>query len=104
MNTLGNLNRNYKYQPLIVKTVERMQNSRNGNPRYRFLFANGKHLTTPVDAGWVYEIVPQQWQNSVVIVVLKSDSNGKSELDHIKYVCKHEELAEAIKPEWDTEL
>ena len=47
-----------------VNSVERLNNSRNGNPRYEFHFANGMKWKTPVDAGWVYGIVPSRFENA----------------------------------------
>ena len=39
-----------------IETIERLRNSRNGNPRYHIRFTNGIEGTTPADAGWVYAI------------------------------------------------
>ena len=41
---------------LEVAELERLRNSRNGNPRYRIRFANGIEGTTKTDAGFVYGI------------------------------------------------
>ena len=38
--------------------VERLRNSRNGNPRYR-LVVDGKTGITKCDAGWVYALDPK---------------------------------------------
>lgn len=39
-----------------VADLERLRNSRNGNPRYRIGFTNGIEGTTKTDAGFVYGI------------------------------------------------
>ena len=39
-----------------VVAMERLKNSRNGNPRYRIAFSNGIIGTTRTDAGFVYGI------------------------------------------------
>ena len=54
-----------------VDSVERLNNSRNGNPRYEFHFANGLKWKTPVDAGWVYGIVPSRFENADAKVFYK---------------------------------
>jgi hypothetical protein len=43
----------------VVKTIEsyeRMRNSSNGNPRFRFTFTDGTILDSQSDAGWSYEV------------------------------------------------
>ena len=59
-----------------VHSVKRLNNSRNGNPRYEFHFANGMKWKTPVDAGWVYGIVPSRFENAVAKVFLKETKTG----------------------------
>jgi len=40
----------------MVKTIKRLTNSRNGNPRYKIEFENGVLGTTKPDAGFAYAI------------------------------------------------
>ena len=39
-----------------IESIERLNNSRNGNPRYKITFTNGIEGTTKTDAGFVYAI------------------------------------------------
>jgi hypothetical protein len=39
-----------------VENIERLRNSRNGNPRFRIQFKNGIEGVTKTDAGWAYAI------------------------------------------------
>lgn len=39
-----------------VESIERLRNSRNGNPRYQIRFTNGIEGVTKTDAGWAYAI------------------------------------------------
>ena len=51
-----------------VDSIERLNNSTNGNPRFLFTFDNGFRMATPVDAGWVYAIVPSAIVNTTIRV------------------------------------
>ena len=44
----------HKIKNQYVTGVQRLNNSVNGNPKYKFLFEGGGVATTPSDAGWVY--------------------------------------------------
>lgn len=41
---------------LTINGIERLKNSRNGNPRFRLSFTNGRHALTSTDAAVGYEI------------------------------------------------
>jgi|TARA_R110002020_G_scaffold458642_1_gene676166 hypothetical protein len=43
---------------LRVAKVEKLNNSRNGNPKFKFIFENGLEMVTPTDVMWAYEIAP----------------------------------------------
>lgn len=43
-------------QPATVESIEKLRNSRNGNPRFKIRFTNGIEGTTKTDAGWAYAI------------------------------------------------
>ena len=44
----------HKIQNQKVTDVRRLNNSVNGNPRYKFMFEGGGVAYTTSDAGWVY--------------------------------------------------
>lgn len=39
-----------------IESLEKLRNSRNGNPRFKIRFTNGIEGTTQTDAGWAYAI------------------------------------------------
>ena len=46
-----------------IKSIERLNNSRNGNPKYNFVLYDDEiameiEIVTPTDAGWVYGFDP----------------------------------------------
>ena len=59
-----------------VTKIERDNNSRNGNPRFKFIFDNNFEMKTPVDAGWVYAIVPDSIEGEVVRVKYRTKRGG----------------------------
>ena len=58
-----------------VKAVERMNNSRNGNPKFKFIFYNGKEMVTPTDVMWAYKITPHAVEDTTIRV--KYRTKGK---------------------------
>ena len=61
---------------LNVLRVERLKNSRNGNPKFRLVFDNGLIMQTPTDAGWVYGISPDAIENTKIRVKYRTSVNG----------------------------
>ena len=59
-----------------VLRVERLKNSRNGNPKFRFVFDNNLTMQTPTDAGWVYGISPHAIENTKIRVKYRTSVNG----------------------------
>ena len=56
-----------------IKSIERLNNSRNGNPKYKFVLyddeiASEIDMITPTDAGWVYGIDQDKLIGSTVII------------------------------------
>ena len=56
-----------------IKSIERLNNSRNGNPKYNFVLyddeiASEIDMITPTDAGWVYGIDQDKLIGSTVII------------------------------------
>ena len=56
-----------------IKSIERLNNSRNGNPKYNFVLYDDEVATeidmvTPTDAGWVYGIDPHALIGSSVTI------------------------------------
>lgn len=61
------------------RTLERMNNSRNGNPRYRVTFADGTVFPTAVDAQVGYAIGNPEYNGDVDVKV-----NGRGEVVDIE--------------------
>ena len=59
-----------------VENIERCKNSRNGNPKFKFVFDNGLEMKTPTDSGWVYSITPHSLINEVLRVTFKTTKRG----------------------------
>ena len=63
-----------------IESIEKLSNSRNGNPRFKMRFTNGIEGTTKTDAGWAYAI-----HSGMTIVTIKFHytSAGKCIIDDI---------------------
>ena len=68
-----------------ITGVQRLNNSVNGNPRYRFHTKNGV-VTTPSDALWVYSFSTDTFLNKIVGISYHLTKSGKAILDSIKEV------------------
>jgi len=68
-----------------ITGVQRLNNSVNGNPRYRFHTKNGV-VTTPSDALWVYSFSTDTFLNKIVDISYHLTKSGKAILDSIKEV------------------
>jgi hypothetical protein len=66
-----------------VIDVERLNNSRNGNPRYRFTFDGGETMKTAPDAGWVYSINPDSLIGRPVAATYHVTKTGRAVLDGV---------------------
>ena len=66
-----------------VEKIDRLKNSRNGNPRYKFIFEDGDALTTQTDAGWVYAICPDQLTGRPIAATYHFTPSGKGVLDGV---------------------
>jgi hypothetical protein len=66
-----------------VTGVQRLDNSVNGNPRYKFLFKGGGVATTPSDAGWVYAFSQHTFFQQWVDISYHVTKSGKAILDSI---------------------
>jgi hypothetical protein len=64
-----------------IEHVARLKNSKNGNPRFKFIFADGDMLTTQTDAGWVYSISPDQLIGRPVAATFHFTPTGRGILD-----------------------
>mgnify|MGYP001278699302 CR=1 FL=1 len=73
----------YKIQNQKVTDVKRLNNSVNGNPRYKFLFEGGGVATTPSDAGWVYSFSQDTFFQKWVDITYHVTKSGKNILDSI---------------------
>ena len=79
--------------------VQRLKNSYNGNPKYKFHFAksvrekniytkvtDNQVTTTPSDAGWVYAFSTYTFINKIVDISYHITKSGKAILNSIKEV------------------
>ena len=66
-----------------VEKIARLKNSRNGNPRFKFVFEDGDALTTQTDAGWVYAICPDQLTGRPIAATYHFTPSGKGVLDGV---------------------
>lgn len=53
-----------------IHTLTRLNNSVNGNPRYRVTFTDGSAHDTSADAGFCYGLTNPEYRNVEVIVTL----------------------------------
>ena len=88
------MNRKFTHS-LIVENIDRLNNSRNGNPRFKFTLSGLPPLhprlsrglismKTPSDAGWVYEVCPDQLIGKRVAATYHITFGGNAVLDGIK--------------------
>jgi len=68
-----------------ITGVQRLNNSDNGNPKYKFHTKNGV-VTTPSDALWVYAFSTHTFLNKMVDVSYHLTKSGKAILNSIKEV------------------
>ena len=66
-----------------VEKIDRLKNSRNGNPRFKFVLEDGDALTTQTDAGWVYAICPDQLTGRPIAATYHFTPSGKGSLDGV---------------------
>jgi hypothetical protein len=64
-----------------IESMERLPNSKNGNPRFQITFANGLKGKTPVDAGWAYAICNGMGE---VVVSYHYTPSGRTVLDGLQ--------------------
>ena len=64
--------------------IKRLNNSINGNPKYKFHFEGGGVITTPSDAGWVYAFSTDTFWGKFVDVSYHHTKKGKAMLNSIK--------------------
>tara|TARA_R100000329_G_scaffold13100_1_gene14034 strand:+ start:72 stop:383 length:312 start_codon:yes stop_codon:yes gene_type:complete len=71
----------------ILDKVERLNNSRNGNPRYKFTFDGlGIEGTNQADAGWVYSNDFRRLESMPVVVVFHHTKTGKVVIDGVELI------------------
>ena len=69
-------------QETRVKGVERLNNSINGNPKYRFHTDDGV-VTTPSDSMYVYGLNVDSFYNKDVVIDYHLTTKGEAILDNI---------------------
>ena len=72
----------------VVDHVERLNNSRNGNPKYRVTFDNDEVMTTQADVTWVYGVAFDRLEGTGQIVTYHVTASGKLILDDLKSLLK----------------
>jgi len=68
-----------------VTGVKRLNNSVNGNPKYKFYTDEGV-VTTPSDAMWVYAFSTDTFINKIVDISYHITKSGRAILDSIREV------------------
>lgn len=68
-----------------VEFLKKLNNSRNGNPRWRMSFDGLGTTDTPADVMWAYSITPQ-WEGKDVHVSFTKKRNGEMKLKHIELI------------------
>ena len=68
-----------------VTSVKRLNNSVNGNPKYKFYTDEGV-VTTPSDAMWVYAFSTYTFINKIVDISYHTTKSGKAILNSIREV------------------
>lgn len=68
-----------------VTGVKRLNNSVNGNPKYKFYTDEGV-VITPSDAMWVYAFSTYTFINKIVDISYHTTKSGKAILDSIREV------------------
>jgi len=68
-----------------VTGVKRLNNSVNGNPKYKFYTDEGV-VTTPSDAMWVYAFSTDTFINKIVDISYHTTKSGKAILNSIREV------------------
>ena len=66
--------------------MHRLNNSINGNPKYKFVFSGAGVATTPSDAGWVYSFSTDTFIGKNVDITYRYTKKGKCILESIKGV------------------
>lgn len=70
----------------MIDWFQRLENSRNGNPRYKVKFDNGTIMKTAPDAGWVYAIVPDQLVDRPIAASYHMNRSGNAVLDGLRLI------------------
>ncbi len=78
---------NIEHINVKVTGVKKLNNSVNGNPKYKF-YTNKGTITTPSDALWVYAFSTHTFLNKMVDVSYHLTKSGKAILNSIKEVKK----------------
>ena len=68
-----------------VEFLKKLNNSKNGNPRWRISFDGLGTTDTPADVMWAYPITPQ-WEGKDVHVSFSKKKNGKTKLEYVGLV------------------
>ena len=60
----------------VIKSITRLQNSKQGNPRFHIQMEDGTQGATQSNAGWAYEIVPIMWEGKRCQYEVKEYKSG----------------------------
>jgi hypothetical protein len=69
--------------------MEKLRNSRNGNPRYRMRFENGIEGRSKTDASWPYA-VSDIWLNKPIIFHFHYTNSGRCIIDQAVFAAYKE--------------
>jgi hypothetical protein len=79
------MSENIEHINVKVTGVKKLNNSVNGNPKYKF-YTNKGVVTTPSDALWVYAFSTNTFINKMVDISYHLTKSGKAILNSIKEV------------------
>ncbi len=85
----------------VVKTIaslDRLNNSASGNPRWRVHFTDGTRADTGPDATVGYEIDHEAWQQRPVVFDIDAEGYVTDITHPVSLVQTHPEITRSVKP------
>jgi len=71
-------------QQSVIKSISRLQNSKQGNPRFHIEMTDGTSAATKSNAGWAYSIVPMMWEGKRCTYEIKQYKSGYRVFDSVE--------------------
>ena len=67
----------------IVQSIERLHNSKDGNPRFEFTFSNGESMKTAANVMWAFAIVPDRLIGRPIAATFQYTPSGCAVLEGV---------------------